>query len=93
VGLQFIIGKRRFCGNVFFPIHNQAGALGRKRATMAPPAIPDVITVVSSAYFQPIADLVDNLLSRPVSIVASGQVLSFALDYHLRGTIQDLIII
>lgn len=30
------------------------------------PAIPDVITVVGSAYFQPIADLVDKLLKRPL---------------------------
>lgn len=32
---------------------------------MPPPAIPDVITVVGSAYFQPISDLVENLLKRP----------------------------
>ncbi len=32
---------------------------------MPTPAIPDVITVVGSAYFQPISDLVENLLKRP----------------------------
>lgn len=33
---------------------------------MSIPAVPDVITVVGSAYFQPIADLVDKLLKRPL---------------------------
>ena len=32
---------------------------------MSSPAIPDIVTVVGSAYFQPIADLVQNLLRRP----------------------------
>ena len=34
---------------------------------MSRPAIPDVITIVGSAYLQPIADLLDKLLKRPVS--------------------------
>jgi hypothetical protein len=34
---------------------------------MVRPAIPDVITIVASAYFQPIADLLDKLLSRPIA--------------------------
>lgn len=32
---------------------------------MPSPAVPDVVTVVGSAYFQPIADLVQNLLRKP----------------------------
>lgn len=32
---------------------------------MTSSAIPDVITVVGSAYFQPIADVIDKLLKRP----------------------------
>jgi hypothetical protein len=31
------------------------------------PAIPDVITVVGSAYLQPISDLLEKLLNRPIS--------------------------
>lgn len=34
---------------------------------MTRPAITDVISVVGSAYFQPIADLIENLLEQPVS--------------------------
>ena len=33
--------------------------------TASSPAIPDVITVVGSAYFQPIADMIESLLRRP----------------------------
>jgi hypothetical protein len=36
------------------------------------PAIPDVITVVGSAYLQPIADLLDRLLKRPISGIGPG---------------------
>jgi len=32
---------------------------------MEPPAIPDIITVVGSRYFQPIADLIEIMLSTP----------------------------
>lgn len=32
---------------------------------MSSPIVPDVVTVVGSAYFQPIADLVQNLLRKP----------------------------
>ena len=32
---------------------------------MSSPAIPDIVTVVGSAYFQPISDLVQNLLRKP----------------------------
>lgn len=32
---------------------------------MSSPAVPDAVTVVGSAYFQPIADLVQNLLRKP----------------------------
>lgn len=32
---------------------------------MEPPAIPDIITVVGSSYFQPIADLIEIMLSTP----------------------------
>ncbi len=34
---------------------------------MAKPAIPDVITVVATAYNQPISDLVEKLLAKPIS--------------------------
>lgn len=34
---------------------------------MDKPAIPDVITVVATAYNQPISDLVEKLLSKPIS--------------------------
>lgn len=34
---------------------------------MSPSAIPDVITIVGSAYLQPIADLLEKLLKRPLS--------------------------
>jgi hypothetical protein len=34
---------------------------------MSNPAVPDVITVVGSAYLQPIADLLGKLLKRPIS--------------------------
>ena len=37
------------------------------RLHMTTPAVPDVITIVGSSYFQPIADLVERLLKRPVS--------------------------
>jgi hypothetical protein len=40
---------------------------------MSPPAIPDLVTVVGSAYFQPIADLIENLTRRAApEIHASG---------------------
>lgn len=39
---------------------------------MSRPAIPDVITIVGSAYLQPIADLLDRLLKRSVSGVGPG---------------------
>ena len=40
---------------------------------MSPTAIPDLVTVVGSAYFQPIADLIENLTRRPApEICASG---------------------
>lgn len=40
---------------------------------MSPTAIPDLVTVVGSAYFQPIADLIENLTRRPApEIYASG---------------------
>jgi len=32
---------------------------------MITPAVPDVITIVGSSYFQPIADLIERLLKRP----------------------------
>ena len=34
---------------------------------MTNPAIPDVISVVGSAYLQPITDLLENLLKQPIS--------------------------
>jgi hypothetical protein len=34
---------------------------------MTNPSIPDVISVVGSAYLQPITDLLENLLKRPIS--------------------------
>jgi hypothetical protein len=34
---------------------------------MSRPAIPDVISVIGSAYLQPIADLLENLLDKPIS--------------------------
>ena len=34
---------------------------------MTRPAIPDVISVVGSAYLQPIADLLENLLKQTFS--------------------------
>ncbi|CAN7622065.1 hypothetical protein LJR189_004673 [Acidovorax delafieldii] len=40
---------------------------------MSPTAIPDLVTVVGSAYFQPIADLIQSLTRRPApEICASG---------------------
>lgn len=42
---------------------------------MSFPAIPDIISVVGSAYFQPIADLIDRLTAKPpseVTAVGSG---------------------
>ncbi len=43
---------------------------------MTSPAIPDIITVVGSAYFQPVADLVENLLNKnepDFSAISAGQ--------------------
>ena len=34
---------------------------------MSQPAIPDVISVIGSAYLQPISDLLENLLNQPIS--------------------------
>lgn len=45
-------------------VRRSTQTLGRTK-TMTSSAIPDVITVVGSAYFQPIADLIDKLLKRP----------------------------
>lgn len=40
---------------------------------MSAPAIPDLITIVGSAYFQPIADLIENLLRKPApGLYAAG---------------------
>lgn len=39
---------------------------------MSSPAIPDVITVVGAAYLQPIADLLEKLLKRPLSKIGPG---------------------
>jgi hypothetical protein len=65
-----------------------AAALGLPSATMTRPAIPDVITVVASAYFQPIADLVDKLLSKPTSKEGPGGV-----SMHENGYSAALVVL
>jgi hypothetical protein len=39
--------------------------LGCKERAVASTAIPDIITVVGTSYLQPVADLIDRLLSKP----------------------------
>ncbi|GAB2490553.1 hypothetical protein GCM10027082_46970 [Comamonas humi] len=55
---------------------------------MSNPAIPDIITVVGSAYLQPIADLLDKLLKRPISGIGPAGV-----SEHENGYSAALVIL
>lgn len=45
------------------------------------PAVPDIITIVGSSYFQPIADLVERMLARPATVDNSVQAGHFENGY------------
>lgn len=50
-----------------FPQITYNGLLRPTGKAVSSPTIPDVITVIGSAYLQPIADLLDRLLKQPIS--------------------------
>lgn len=55
---------------------------------MTTPAIPDIISVVGSAYYQPIADLIERLVSRPMPAPTSS-----GSGHHEKGYSASIIVL